>query len=36
MPQPQSEFDTTQKEISMDLYFEYFVAYCWPGKYKVG
>ena len=36
MPQPKSEFDTTQKEITMGLYFEHFVAYCCPDKYKVG
>ena len=32
MTQPKSEFDTPWKQI-MDLYFEQFVACCWPGKY---
>ena len=32
MPQPKSEFDTPWKQI-IDLYFEQFVACCWPDKH---
>jgi hypothetical protein len=33
MPQQKSEFDTPWKKV-LDIYFEDFVAYCWPEQYS--
>jgi hypothetical protein len=30
---PKSEFDTPWKDI-LDIYFEQFIAYCWPSRYS--
>lgn len=32
MPKPKVEFDTAWKDV-LDIYFEQFIAYCWPDRY---